>query len=259
MAYLLSDEHIGRALDVYGEWAEAELDLLKVFLKPGAFAVDAGANIGTHALFFANAVGPSGGVFAFEPQRVIHQLLCANFALNGCFNTRAFHAAVGAEIDAVTVPEIDYSEPGDFGALALGEYTDGEAVPLLTIDGLELPRLDLLKIDVEGMEPSVLRGASATIKEYKPVIYLEHNTPKGAPEVVSMLTGLGYSLHWHFSPFFRPENFAKNAENVFGPMVDANVIAVPQALAGSVAGLPKVSGPSDTALEALRRGAGKAP
>ncbi len=257
MAYLVNDEQIGRALDVYGEWAEGELELLKVFLKPGAFAIDAGANIGTHALFFAQAVGPTGGVFAFEPQRVIHQLLCANFALNGCYNTRAFHAAVGANIDAVTVPEIDYSEPGHFGGLALGEYTEGEAVPLLTIDGLDLPKLDLMKIDVEGMEHAALRGATATIKKHKPVIYLEHNTPKGAPEVVSMLTGLGYSLHWHFSPFFRPDNFAKNAENVFGPMVDANVIAVPPAYVGAVASLPKVSGPSDTALEALRRGASR--
>lgn len=257
MAYLKHDEHVGRALDLYGEWGEGELELLGLFLKPGAVAVDVGANLGTHSVFFAKKVGPSGAVFAFEPQRVVHQLLCSNFALNAIFHARAFHAAVGAEPGAITVPDIDYGAAGNFGGLSLGHWAEGEGVPVLTLDGLDLPRCDLIKIDVEGMELSVLRGARQTLKRLQPVVYLENNGPTGAPDVVALLLDLGYSLHWHFSPFFRADNFAGVKENVFGPLVDANMLAVPPPLAHAVGSLQSLSGPADTAAEALKRKEGR--
>src|ERR1039457_4555745 len=73
MAYHPKDSHVGRSLDLYGEWAESELELLGVLLQPGQVAVDVGANIGTHAVFFAERVGATGTVIAFEPQRLVHQ------------------------------------------------------------------------------------------------------------------------------------------------------------------------------------------
>ena len=82
-AYNVNDSFIGRSLDLYGEWCEAELAILGQILRPGDTALDVGANIGTHAVFFANAVGPKGGVHAVEPQRNAHQLLCANQVPHG--------------------------------------------------------------------------------------------------------------------------------------------------------------------------------
>jgi FkbM family methyltransferase len=259
MAYLTRDEHIGRALDLYGEWAEAELLLLGALLKPGQVAVDVGANIGTHAVFFAQAVGLSGAVLAFEPQRALHQLLCANLALNAHFHVRALHAAAGATPGSIVVPDVDYAAGGNFGGLSLGTFREGERVPVLTLDGFGLVRCHLLKVDVEGMELQVLLGARETLRRCSPVLYVENNRPEGAPAVVELLLSLGYSLRWHFSPFFRADNFAGNAENVFGPLVDANMLAVPPALADAVAALPAVEGPGDSATRALRRAAARRP
>jgi len=253
MAYLRSDEHVGRSLDVYGEWAEAEIELLTAFLKPGDVVVDVGANHGTHSLAFAKKVGPTGALLAFEPQRVVHQLLCANLMLNGVLHARALHAAVGAAPGALLVPDIDYAAAGNFGGLGLGAWEEGESVPVLTLDGFELPRLAVLKLDVEGMEALVLRGAAQTVTRCQPVLYVENNQPAGAPEVVEQLLRADYSLHWHFSPFFRAANFAGVRENVFGPTVDANMLCLPKRLAGVGAPFLSVEGPLDTAAKALSR------
>lgn len=81
-----NDTIIGRYLDLYGEWYQAELDLLKDYIQPGFYCLDIGANVGTHTLFFANIVGKEGRIYSFEPQRVIFQLLSANIALNDYLN-----------------------------------------------------------------------------------------------------------------------------------------------------------------------------
>lgn len=253
MAYPTTDAHVGRSLDHYGEWAEEELQLLGALLKPGDVVIDVGANLGTHSVFFAQKVGPTGAVFAFEPQRVMHQLLCTNATLNGITWLRALHAAVGAQTGALVVPDIDYSSTGNFGGLSLGEWKEGETVPVFTLDGLGLPRCALLKIDVEGMEGQVLDGARQVITACKPVIYLEHNQPQGAPQVIERLLGHEYACFWHFSPFFRADNFAQTKENLFGGLVDANVLAVPRAAASALQALEPVKSPGDTAPAALAR------
>ena len=253
MAYLPRDEHVGRSLDLLGEWAEAELRLLGLFVKPGSTVVDVGANVGTHALFFAKRVGERGAVIAFEPQRLLHQVLCANMALNGITWARVIRAAVGARPGSVVVPEIDYAAGGNFGGLSLGAWRDGEAVPVVTVDDLDLKSAALMKIDVEGMEGAVLEGAAATVSRLHPVIFVENNRPDGAPEVVRFLADRGYALFWHFSPFYSPDNFAGAAENPFGALVDANMIAVPGALAPAMGALRPVLGPDDTAAAALSR------
>ena len=253
MTWFRHDAHVGRALEVYGEWAEAEVELLRAFLGPGKVAVDVGANIGTHAVAMAQAVGPTGLVLAFEPQRAVHQVLCANAALNGLLQLKAFHAALGAQAGGVVVPEVDYAEPGNFGGVPLGAWTQGETVPVLTLDGFALPRCDVLKVDVEGMEAAVLAGAQDTLRRCQPVVYFENNGPAGAPEVVRQLRALGYVLAWHFSPFFRAQNFLGATDDVFGGTVDANVLAVPAAMAGVVRRFLPVEADDEPAATALRR------
>ena len=81
--------------------------------------VDVGANIGTHTVFFAQRAGATGQVYAFEPQRIVFQNLCANLALNGLLNVRAIHAAASREPGTIAVPPIAYGEPGNHGGVAL--------------------------------------------------------------------------------------------------------------------------------------------
>lgn len=254
MAFPTTDTHVGRSLDLYGQWAEAELTLLAPFLPVGGVAVDVGANVGTHTVAFAQAVGPTGAVIAFEPQRFMHQLTCTNLTLNGLTCARVVHGAVGAEPGALVVPDIDYTAPGQFGGLALGQWQQGDQVSVFMLDGLGLPRCNLLKVDVEGMEGAVLDGARELIAKTKPAIYFEHNAPKGAPAVIERLLRHEYRCFWHFSPFFDADNFAGLKDDVFGGMVDANVLALPRAQAnGLELVLDPLTGPEDTALDALKR------
>ena len=261
MIFNVNDRHIGRSLDLYGEWAESELELLGLFIKPGDVVVDVGANIGTHTVFFAQRAGAAGKVLAFEPQRIVFQTLCANLALGGLLNVHAFHAAATRAPGSIVVPAVAYAEPGNYGGVTLagGAGVAGgallaagaERVPALTLDGVALDlglgssRCRLLKIDVEGMELDVLEGAATLVAASRPIIYLENNDAARSPALISWLLARGYHLFWHVSRFFNPRNFFGNQENVFGALGDLNMIGVGAELAPALAPFPRVTGPDD--------------
>src|SRR5207244_4102835 len=102
------DVVISRALYYLGEWCENEIDLLKQAIDPGQTVIEAGANLGPHTLFFANQVGTNGHVYAFEPQRLIFQALCASIALNNFQNVTCLPYAVGENLGTIYVPDVDY-------------------------------------------------------------------------------------------------------------------------------------------------------
>jgi len=249
MIFNVHDQHIGRSLDLYGEWAESELELLGLFIKPGDVVVDVGANIGTHTVSFAQRASATGQVYAFEPQRIVFQSLCANLALNGLYNVRAFHAALSREPGTIAVPPIAYGEPGNQGGVALAASAkpaaDAERVPVMTLDGLGLERCRLIKIDVEGMELDVLEGGRTLIPAARPILYLENNDAVKSPALISWLLARDYHLFWHVSPFFNPKNFFANAVNVFGKVADLNMIGVGADLAPAFARFPRVAGAHD--------------
>jgi FkbM family methyltransferase len=256
MIFNVHDQHIGRSLDLYGEWAESELELLGLFIKPGDVVIDVGANIGTHTVFFAQRVGATGQVHAFEPQRIVFQSLCANLALNGLLNVRAFHAAVAREPGTIAVPPVAYAEPGNQGGVALATNAtaagEGERVPLMTLDGLGIDRCRLLKIDVEGMELDVLEGGRSLVAAGRPIVYVENNDAARSPGLISWLLARDYHLFWHVSRFFNARNYFGNAVNVFGNLADLNMIGVGAELAPAFARFPRVTGANDN-WEALQR------
>ena len=129
MLYNLNDTYIGTMLDLYGEFSEGEDDLFRQVLHPGMTAVEVGANIGAHTLFIAQCVGPRGRVLAFEPQRIIFQILCANLALNGIEHVDAHWAAVGEKAGHIRVPRLDSSKSNNFGGLSIGGYEHGDLCP----------------------------------------------------------------------------------------------------------------------------------
>jgi FkbM family methyltransferase len=152
----------------------------------GVVAVDCGANIGVHTVEWAALMAGWGSVISIEAQERIFYALAGNIALNNCFNASAILAAVGDHIGQQLVPRPDYLKPASYGSLELKQgnnefigqeidYSEGNCnkVELITIDSLELERLDLLKIDVEGMELEVLNGAQKSIKKYKPQMIVE--------------------------------------------------------------------------------------
>src|SRR5262249_28338799 len=161
---------------------------------PGMTVVEVGANIGLLTVPFARLVAPGGKVIAFEPQRIVHQILCGNLALNALTNVFAQNSAIGSECGCITVPPIDYAQTGNFGGVSLRGRNEGESIPLLTIDSLSLDRCDFMKIDVEGMELDVLRGAARTLARFRPILYLENDRPENSSWLIRHLLALEYRL-----------------------------------------------------------------
>lgn len=235
MLFNPKDAYVGRSLDLYGEFSEGEIELFRQVVRAGDVVVEVGANLGALTVPLANLVTPTGRVFAFEPQRIVFQELCANAALNSLTNVVARNEAVGAAPGVLAVPMLDYTHAANYGGLPLGpdagwagkENVPLEEVPVVTIDSLKLLRCRLLKIDVEGMEADVLAGAKDTVARCRPLLYVENDRAEKAEKLVEAMRGLGYQLYWHTPPLFLPNNFRNSSENVFGNILSFNVFGVP--------------------------------
>ncbi|UFZ06641.1 FkbM family methyltransferase [Bradyrhizobium ontarionense] len=152
----------------------------------GAVAIDCGANIGVHTIEWAKVMTGWGSVLSIEAQERIYYALAGNIAINNCFNAIAIHAAVSSERGVLNIPSPDYLTPSSFGSLELRQrpntefigqaidYTDNTVeVRKLPLDDFNLPRCDLIKLDVEGMELEALEGAAATIERCTPIMLIE--------------------------------------------------------------------------------------
>ena len=243
MMYLANDQFIGRSLDLYGEFSEGEIEGFAQILKPGMVAVDVGANIGAHTVYFAAAVGPTGAVIAFEPQRPIFQILCGNLALNGHTHVYAHLAALGRSPGTIKVPPINYNMGANFGGVELGGWTQGDDVPVMTLDSLGLATCHFIKIDVEGMEREVLEGAAGTIARLQPILYVENDRADKSAALIEWLLEQRYRLYWHTPKLFNPDNYFGNSENVFDKVSSGNLLCMPQAYPTVVQGLPEVISP----------------
>lgn len=241
------DEYVGKSIIAYGEWGEAEVRLFTKLLRPGDLVVEAGANIGSHSIPLSQLCGDAGVLFAFEPQRLIFQMLCSNLALNGCINVKAFNAAVGETGGNISVAMLDPTAEMNFGGVSVNARYDVaigvDAVPLLTIDSLELPKLDMLKADVEGFEMSVLRGAFHTISRFRPAIYVENNDPKDFA-TYELLENMDYDCYWYLTPVFDPNNYRQSPTDIWAHLgyrvCSLDILALPRMGRWEIDGLIKV-------------------
>ncbi|HXG11260.1 MAG TPA: FkbM family methyltransferase [Gemmataceae bacterium] len=226
MLYQTTDLYVGKSFDLYGEFSEGEVALFEKIVAPGHVVLDVGANIGAHTIPLAQLTGPRGGVLAFEPQRIPYYTLCANVVLNNLHHVICYQAALGDKAGRIVVPDLDYSVEQNFGGLGLANLPPdcrGHIVPLLRIDDLKLPRCNFIKIDVEGMERSVLSGAVETIRRFKPILYVEDDRKEKSAELRAFLESLGYFMFLHRPPLYNPDNFAHNPQNVFNNIVSLNL------------------------------------
>jgi len=225
------------AIATMGEWSPDESQILRGFLRPGDTVVDVGANVGNHTMAFAAAVGDSGHVLAFEPQRYCYLCLCANIALNSLVHfVEPFQLAVGAEVGVIDVPILNpLGQMTNFGGVSLTDKhtSPTEKANCVTIDSLNLSALTLLKIDVEGMEPAVLRGAAQTINRFRPVIWSECLKDRGTKdELLAIFAELNYRAWWCATELFCQQNIRQCRHNLFTfpdgqKMQDHNVLALP--------------------------------
>jgi FkbM family methyltransferase len=173
----------------------------------GVVAIDGGANIGVFSIEWGRHMYGWGRVMSFEAQEVVYYALAGNIALNNCLNVRARLAALGETCGELAVPQPNYFRPSSFGSLELRPSADPESigqpvsyapeacsmVPVVTLDSLALDRLDLVKIDVEGMELEVLRGGQSILARHHPVLYVEV-AKSDRVAIGDLLGALGYRV-----------------------------------------------------------------
>ncbi len=242
--YNINDLFIGRSLDLYGEYSEGEVFLFNQLVGQGDTVIEAGANIGAHTVVFSRAAGESGHIYAFEPQRLVFQTLCANVAINSLTNVYCYQAALGSTPATIRVPAMDPREPRNFGGVEiLKESARTEPVQIVRIDDLGLKSCRLIKVDVEGMEQQVLQGAADLVKRCKPFLYVENDRREKSIPLIQYIDSLGYELYWHMPNLFNPENFRQCEENVFGTMISQNMLCIPRGCNIATDGFLKISVP----------------
>jgi len=204
----LSDHVIGLNI-LRGHYERDEIALARRVLKPGDVALDVGAHIGFFTMHMADQVGASGRVYAFEPFGPNADLLERSIAENRFGDRVAFRrAAVGAATGAATLtfPVETLNSGGAYllrtGTVPLAGNRTRE-VPLVAIDALDLRRpVRFVKMDVEGAEPLVVRGAARVLREDRPTILselhpiqLDRASGTTADAFLAEMRALGYRAH----------------------------------------------------------------
>lgn len=194
---------------LHGNWENPEADFMLSWLKPGDGVIDAGANIGVFTLQAARAVGASGKVYAFEPMKTTFGMLERSVRAND-FGERCalYNEGLGAaEGNGAFHMSKHLTNPGSsfISAAAEGQHAPahtGEHIKIRPIDSIAYAqRIRFIKIDVEGFEPHIIRGAARTLTDHAPVILTEF-FPRAlraiggvtGPDYVAMLEKLGYRM-----------------------------------------------------------------
>ena len=180
-----------------GTYEPMELEVFRNLIKEGDVMCDIGSHVGSYSIPLAFHVGPSGRVHAFEPFRVVFQLLTGNVAINGLANFYTHNVALGEKSEALRVQSPALRRSSNIGATSVyhqakevyGEnhvlqYEGEENVQVETLDSYNIEQVQFMKIDVEGALDKVLRGGSSTIERNRPIIACEHGEPT-APELLT--------------------------------------------------------------------------
>ena len=172
----LGTDYVARSIFYGHDWEPEETNLLRSVTPVGGTFIDVGANIGYFTLLASRWVGPSGRVYAFEPVSVTYARLRRNLALNPTDNVTAVNEGASSSPGTAAIALED--DAGHSHLLA-GEAKANrqETITLTTVDAFVasrgLTRVDVLKIDVEGADFEVLRGAEATLRRFRPVVLME--------------------------------------------------------------------------------------
>jgi len=230
----VNDFYLGQAILNYGECCEIEIEFLQRLcdLRTGT-VLEIGANIGTHTVPLARRLASQGRrMQVFEPQPFIFQNLCANLALNGLDNVLAWPHACGESAGTLRFARQNYGATGNFGGVSMDAAAsddDGVVVPCIVLDEfVGKDPIAVMKIDVEGFEIHVLRGAERLIDASRPVLYVENDRPEKSHDLIEWLWKKDYRLWWHLTPLFNPDNFFGDPENRYGSVHSFNMLCLPR-------------------------------
>ena len=168
------------------------IEFLSMMVQKGYVFYDIGANVGYYSIVSSMMVGNDGKVFAFEPNPRNLHLLKKHLSLNNCQNVGVISACVG---DKMGLVHFDLSDdPSTSHVDSKGKLR----VRMVQIDTLVandvMPPPDFMKIDVEGAEMLVLKGAQCTLNTFHPRILLSTHNAKVHKQCLEFLKVRGYKI-----------------------------------------------------------------
>jgi len=214
-----------------GRWFEKEIEFCRQLLQPGMVVIDVGANVGVYTFLAARCVGSTGRVYAIEPTpecRACLKSTVVDNQLDSCVVPIA--AAVGNQLGEVFLV---FNGTSVFNRIVKDRAAAGrkrvKAVEQITLDHLweseKKPRVDLIKIDVEGAELQVLQGSEQLLRKLQPIVMFENRQGEkitGA-EPARFLATLGYE----FYTYNRYRATLKQVDPIARRLNVLNMIAVP--------------------------------
>ena len=194
---IYANDSIGSQINQFGFYEKEELDILLSFIKEkniktmSKIAIDVGANIGNHTLYFRDYFKK---ILAFEPNINSFNLLkinCGKFKNIECFNY-----GLGEKNKKIIL----FENPNNIGGSSIyfGKNDDLPKVKskILKLDNLNIKNIGLIKIDVEGYEYQVILGGYKSILANRPVIVFEHlNKTKYKEEIKKIFKKLNYKIY----------------------------------------------------------------
>ena len=230
-SYYSNDQYIGKSLSEYGEWSEAEVNLLTQLLSANENIIEVGSNIGTHTIPLAKHVSKGGLVYAIEPQYQNHKLLLKNIKDNELRNIEILKVAVSSKEGKAYMNTFDKNMISNYGDSKIFNFNfeNAERVNVKTIDQLfyddveEKKSIKLIKCDAQGQELNIVLGSRKIIDIYKPFLYLENDDINTSKSLIEEIKHMGYIMFWHLPPLYNPNNFLQNTNNVFPKIISCNM------------------------------------
>jgi FkbM family methyltransferase len=226
-------DHVSRPLKD-GNFESAEVAFVSRFLKPGMTVLDIGAHHGLYTLLASRRVGRTGKVVAFEPSPRERKALRFHLKINSCSNVAVQALALSDENTQATLHVVESWAAGcnSLRPPDVPAQTSPVKVQVARLDDWlakhDISKVDFIKLDVEGAELAVLRGATELLERRpRPVILAEVEDTRTAPwnyaarEIVTMLEEREYT--W----FELSEKGALTPMDTSPREFDANILAIP--------------------------------
>jgi FkbM family methyltransferase len=142
------------------------LPIVLQYINEGDTVIDCGAFIGDHTIAYSNKVGDDGLIIAFEPSKEAYE--CLEYNLKEKDNTIIRKQGLGEKTESKGIRAVE-------GNSGMNYLIEGNEISIMSIDELNLSKLDFIKIDCEGYELNVLKGGINTINKFKPKMLIEIN------------------------------------------------------------------------------------
>jgi FkbM family methyltransferase len=234
------DRYVSGSIIKYGEYSDLEVALIFELLNYfRGDVIEVGSNIGSHTVPIAQELAKRNAyIYAFEPQQIVFQQLCANVCINGLFNVHTLPYACSNTNETLYFHQPNYLNTYNFGAVEMSK----QYIPSIHNGSIQAYKLDelshinlsqqiaILKIDVEGFELDVLKGSEKLLAEHRPAIYLENDRINASKGLIEYLWSQGYELWWHTPSLFNPNNFYgnKNDDDGYQKLISVNMLALPK-------------------------------